>query len=248
MGTDSRPAPPWTDQADHAVRFEWGPAGLEATGGSVVVVVDVLRFTTAVEAGVGHGLAILPYRWKDATAEAFAREHGARLAGEDPAGPSLSPASLLRLESGDAVVLPSPNGSTCAAIAAERGATVVAACLRNASAVATWVDALPGPVTVVACGERWPDGSLRPSLEDGIGAGAVISSLHGSRSPEAEAAAAMWHHARSAGLAETLARCSSGREQITRGWAEDLSYASEADVSDVVPVLVDGSFVDASRI
>jgi|HubBroStandDraft_3_1064219.scaffolds.fasta_scaffold704320_2 hypothetical protein len=27
----------------------------------------------------------------------------------------------------------------------------------------TWADAVGGPVTVIACGEKWPDGSLRLS-------------------------------------------------------------------------------------
>ena len=41
-----------------------------------------------------------------------------------------------------------------------------------------------GPrVAVIACGERWPDGGLRPSLEDRIGAGAVLACLDGAPSP-----------------------------------------------------------------
>ena len=148
----------------------------------MVAVIDVLRFTTAVEAALGRGASVFPYRWRDDSAPAFAESVGATLAeGSDPSGPSLSPLSLCRLNAGDAVVLPSPNGSTCTAIAAEAGAAVVAACLRNLSAVADWLNDSEGPAVVIACGERWSDGSLRPCIEDLLGAGALIGRLRGSR-------------------------------------------------------------------
>src|SRR5665811_1860628 len=88
----------WSTQGDHFRRFEWGPSGAEllAQAGSIIVVVDVLRFTTAVEAVVARGSIAYPYRWKDATARAFADSLGAQLFdGPDAAGISLSPRALL---------------------------------------------------------------------------------------------------------------------------------------------------------
>jgi 2-phosphosulfolactate phosphatase len=237
---------PWLAQRPYEVRFEWGPAGIGPLSADVVVIVDVLRFTTAVDAAVGNGVAVYPYRWRDRSASAFANRIGARLADGAAGSPSLSPGSLLGLPPGAAVVLPSPNGSTCAALAHEAGALVVAACLRNASAVAAWVAGRPGSVAVVACGERWPDGSLRPALEDHLGAGAVLAGLvRRDLSPEARAAVAVWRDGRER-IADVLAACSSGREQHERGWSEDLRYASDVDASGAVPALVDGAFRDAS--
>ena len=242
MGADG--PRPWTAQTSAEVRFEWGPTGLGAVGGHDVVIVDVLRFTTAVCAGVDQGALIYPYRWKDDSARAFADSVGAVLAGGDPLGPSLSPVRLSRLQPNDRVVLPSPNGSTCAALANEAGARVYAACLRNATAVAEHLAETDGPVTVVAAGERWPDGSLRPALEDLLGAGAVLAALDGSRSPEAEATATLWSSV--AGRAGSLIRgCGSGLEQVERSWSDDLAYAIEVDSSEAVPMLADGAFVDA---
>src|ERR1039458_5492239 len=109
---------------DFDVRFEWGAAGTVALSlkARVMVVVDVLRFTTAVEAAVSRGTIVYPYRWRDRSAAAFGSSVGAVLADEsDPLGPSLSPLSLRRLGAGDAVVLPSPNGSTLAAPADQAG-------------------------------------------------------------------------------------------------------------------------------
>lgn len=84
----------WVQQSDAEVRLEWGPTGVAATATDFffVVVVDVLRFTTAVEAAVENGATVFPYRWKDASAQEFAASVGAVLAdGADPIGPSLSP-------------------------------------------------------------------------------------------------------------------------------------------------------------
>lgn len=237
-------APGWSDQSAYDIRFDWGPSAIEALGGEIVVIVDVLRFTTAVEAAVGRDVVVHPYRWRDDTSATYATSLGAVLADGSEGGPSLSPVSLLQMDRGSRVVLPSPNGATCAAIAGEAGTTVVAACLRNAGAVAARLNLSTASVSVIACGERWPDGSLRPSLEDLLGAGAVIARLTGTRSPEAQMAAAAWLDARD-GIAEVLSESSSGREQLQRGRADDLAYASQVDVSAAVPVLRDGAFVSA---
>jgi len=239
--------PPWTQEGGIDVGFEWGPSGVEALASQYVVVVDVLRFTTAVDAAVSRGALVYPYRWKDASAGEFAQRVGAGLAdSQDHTGPSLSPGRLARLDRGDRVVIPSPNGSTCAAIASERGATVVAACLRNARAVAAWLNGVTAQVAVIACGERWPDGSFRPSLEDHLGAGAVIAGLKGSRSSEAEAAATLWN-AMQLRVPDLVRTSVSGRELHERRWGDDdLAFASDLHASSTVPVLINGAFTDAA--
>jgi 2-phosphosulfolactate phosphatase len=236
----------WLLQDNWHIRFEWGPTGVSSVPADAVVVVDVLRFTTAVDAGVSVGATVYPYRWKDETMHRYAREVDAVLA--DPGGsdgPSLSPVSLLSLKAGDRVVLPSPNGSTCAAVAQEAGARVFAACLRNATAVGEWLRQDFETVTVVACGERWPDGSLRPSLEDYLGAGAVLAALGGNCSPEAQAAVRAWDAARPT-IVETIEECVSGREAIARGWARDVEFACQVDESRAVAVLDQGGFVNCA--
>ena len=126
------------EQVDFRVRFGWGPHDTArlAPLSHLVVVVDVLRFTTAVTVAVERGAIVYPYRWRDDRALELAARVGAVLAASnDPTGPSLSPVSLRGLGAGERLVLPSPNGATLSLAAAEHGAEVVAASLRNASAV-----------------------------------------------------------------------------------------------------------------
>lgn len=145
------------------------------------------------------------------------------------------------------LVLPSPNGSTVAARPAATGATVVGVSLRNARAAAAWVRDRAGdrPVAVVAAGERWNDGPLRPAVEDLWGAGAFIAALDaGGASPEAPAAAAAYRDI-AAGLPGALADCASGRELIGNGYP-DVTVAGERTDSAAVPVLSGGWFTDGA--
>lgn len=168
---------------------------------------------------------------------------GAQAAGARREGPgwTLSPSSLLDLPAGTRLILPSPNGSALSAAAAP--STVFAACLRNAAAVArAAADVARGDdIAVIAAGERWADGSLRPAIEDLLGAGAVIDAMGGQASPEAEVAAAAFGSARGR-LAELVAGSISGRELVDRGFPRDVELACEIDVSACAPRLQAGSF------
>jgi 2-phosphosulfolactate phosphatase len=235
----------FSDQSPFAVRFEWGGRGLEAVGPgcAVVVIVDVCSFCTSVDVAASRGAAVLPYHCNDDSAARYAEEQQAILAsGYRTTGAfSLSPASLVAIPAGTRLILPSRNGATLSLRAADIG-TTVAACLRNAAAVAGFARSRGGPVAVIGAGERWPDGSLRPAWEDLIGAGAVIAELPGPWSPEAEAACAAFRHAE-ADLPGRLRACSSGRELIENGFAADVELAAAVGVSRCVPVLSDGAFV-----
>ncbi|MFC4947241.1 2-phosphosulfolactate phosphatase [Pseudonocardia sp. GCM10023141] len=222
-------------QREHRVRLEWGREGvaLLAAECAVVIVIDVLSFTTAVDVAVGRGASVLPQRRADA-AEAAA--HGAVPAGQRGSGrPNLRPSSLLALAPATTLALPSPNGATlCASVDA---ATVLfAGCLRNATAVAaaalTASDG--GPIGIVAAGERWPDDTMRVAAEDALGAGAIAACLP-DRSPETDLAVAQFAAAQVRGLAGVLASVSSGRELIADGYGADVELAAAHDASAVTP-------------
>ncbi|MBO1268895.1 2-phosphosulfolactate phosphatase [Arthrobacter cavernae] len=238
-------------QLPYTVRFEWGLDGARAVApqANLVVVVDILSFTTCVSVAVDRGAEVLPYPWKDVSAEDFAAHHGAELAGpRGSGGLSLSPASLRGAPELRRVVLPSPNGSAICHELSAAAPLLAAVSLRNAAATAEWVVAKLPPeavIAVIAAGEKWPDGSLRPAMEDQIGAGAFLAGLaaagRGGFSPEAESAAAVFDAAEPR-LADILRECSSGRELIGAGYADDVEIAAELDGSSVVALLRDGVF------
>lgn len=229
------------------------------------MVVDVLSFSTAVSVACDAGVETFPFRWRDNRAAEFASAHGAQLAaGRREGGLSLSPASIRAWLSGrsqpgapesgplsDRLVLPSPNGSSICFALSERGSPVLAGCLRNAAVVAGWLarelasGRLPA-IGVVAAGEQWPDGGLRPAVEDLWGAGAVLARLGALLpdtvfSPEACAAVAAFEAAEPE-LGRLLENCASGIELIEDGFAEDVAIAAELDAAGTVPVLTAGRF------
>ncbi|MFA6111553.1 MAG: 2-phosphosulfolactate phosphatase, partial [Candidatus Latescibacterota bacterium] len=200
--------------------------------------------STTVEVAVARGAWVYPYRFRDDKARAFAVSLGAELAG--PRGParfSLSPHSMLAVESGTRIVLPSPNGATLSLAAG--AVPTLAGCLRNAAAVAAAATRIGALVAVVPAGERWPDNGLRPALEDWLGAGAIIARLPGARSPEAQAAVDAFLGAKD-DLSNRLLACGSGRELEEYGRTDDMQLAACLDVSRTVPQLVDGAYTDSS--
>ena len=235
------------DQREFHLRFEWGPQGVAqlASISDAVVIVDMLTFSTAVAVAAARDVTVFPHRWGDDTAAAYAHSVHALLAG--PRGESaysLSPRSLMSLPAGGRIVLPSPNGATLSL--ATGGTPTFAGCLRNARFVAAAARACGPRVAVIACGERWPDGGLRPSLEDQIGAGAVLACLDGAPSPEAAAAIAVYESA-SSRLHEALRSTTSGKQLIGWGFADDVVVAAAPNSDEVAPRLQDGAFRSPTR-
>jgi len=213
---------------------------------AVLVIVDVLSFSTAVDIAVGRGATIVPFPLGSGEAAAIAARHaGAVLASPKRAAGgqySLSPASLKTIPAGTKLLLPSPNGSRLSLMGGS--ASMFAGCLRNAKAVAAAALAVAegGDVVVTPAGERWrSDESLRPAIEDLIGAGAILAALGLPLSPEAQVARDAFASAKAA-LEQTIRQSISGRELIDAGFAQDVELAIELDVSSAAPRLRDGNY------
>jgi 2-phosphosulfolactate phosphatase len=238
-------------QSSYQVRFDWGTEGADtvAADADVIVIVDVLSFSTTVELATTLGLAIVPCAPEDAAQ--VARERGAALAGPRDSALSLSPSSITPESIGGltTVAIASPNGSRIAATLNDHPASVIAGSLRNATAVAKWiVEKQAGArlaIAIIAAGEQREDGSTRFAVEDLLGAGAIIDALAAvgldACSPEAAAAAASFAGLKRA-TKHLITASSSGRELAERGFADDIRLAVQTDVSTTIPELREFAF------
>ena len=138
------------DQPGFDPRLSWAAEGavVLAQVCPVLVVVDVLRFTTAVEVAVGRGARVVPLPWPG-------REAPAR--GTSGSGPySLSPVSLLDVPAGTRVELASPNGATVS-LAAEHDVSRVVPAWPAAASLSSADPDRGGPARAA----RWPAGGAR---------------------------------------------------------------------------------------
>ncbi len=234
------------------VRCEWGLKGVELLRErvGVIVVVDVLSFSTAVDVATARGALIYPQAFDASPGGLTRAEAAAAAAGAVLARPrkvaggqlSLSPVSLAGVAPAARIMLPSPNGSRLTLACGDT--PVFAGCLRNATAIGDSVRAFAGgrDIAVIPVGERWPgDDSLRPAIEDWLGAGAIISALGLPCAPEAELARIAFEAARP-DFAHLIRTSMSGRELIDAGYGGDVEMAVDLDISDGAPLLVDGAY------
>jgi 2-phosphosulfolactate phosphatase len=184
---------------------------------------------------------VYPYPTRDDSLIAFASSIGAEIAGHRKEGRySLSPASLLNISVGTRLVLPSPNGAALSLSA--RDTPTLAGCFRNASTVAKAAMKFGNRIAVIPAGERWQDdGSLRPSIEDLLGAGAIISCLSGKLSPEAQLASKAFVSLQN-DLFNILLNCSSGKELQDIGYPEDIRLCSQINTDKCAPILINGAY------
>ena len=232
------------------VLSEWGLSGVHALmdRADVFIIVDILSFSTCVDVACTNGARVFPFPIDDHdAAQREAQRLEADLAGKrsDPnAKYSLSAPTLQNITFGTKLVLPSPNGSRISF--SIRDKPILAGCLRNAAAVADRVAKLveDGTVAVIPAGERWSDGSLRPAIEDLLGAGAIITELCGIHSSEAIIAQEAFASARP-NLLDRLLGSVSGIELNERGFPQDVEIAAELNVSTCAPILVEGAYARA---
>jgi 2-phosphosulfolactate phosphatase len=230
-----------------AALSEWGLNGMAALREqvAVLVVVDVLSFSTALDIALARGAVVYPCADDDPAASAHrAAVLGAELAcprDEAGGGFSLSLASMMAARPGLKLLLPSPNGSRLSLAGGDT--PVLAGCLRNAAAVAEAAKRIAGsrPIGVVPAGERWPDRSLRPAIEDLLGAGAILHHLGLPCSPEARIARDAYRAARPE-LGDLIRAGATGRELVAQGYAGDVDVALAEDVSWTVPTLTLGAY------
>ncbi|WP_082820608.1 2-phosphosulfolactate phosphatase [Fictibacillus phosphorivorans] len=246
------------DQSPYEIKMEWGIKGAveAAKRKDIIIIVDVLSFSSTVTTAVENGAVIYPFPpGQHEKAKAYAFEIGAELVvGRAEAiktgKPSLSPLSFSEKSKGKSFVLCSLNGAACVDVS-KKVPALFAGSLINAKAVAEAAqyvkNKLTVPITVIACGERWANSAqdeneLRPGIEDYLGAGAIISFLKGSLSPEAFVCKQAYEASKHT-LPSLIKNCGSGRELIERDFEEDVHVCMQHNTSTTVPMLSNHQFI-----
>ncbi|MCR2784886.1 MULTISPECIES: 2-phosphosulfolactate phosphatase [unclassified Microbacterium] len=204
------------DQSRYQVRFERGAEGLDRLApADVVVVVDVLRFSTTVTDATASGAS-------------FALDDAAHAVSINGAAVAAHAAA-----SGAVVLL------GCLRNAAAVADAILAEQHRRAARTSIAV------ISAGELDSRGDGAGLRVAVEDDLGAGAVIDALADRgidhTSPEAAAVCEALRGLRPA-VRHLLTAAGSGQELLERGLAEEVRAAAEIDATDAVPVLRDGVF------
>ncbi|MDN3018391.1 2-phosphosulfolactate phosphatase [Paenibacillus sp. BSR1-1] len=247
----------WFDQSPYECRVEWGRRGAReaADRGDIVIIVDVLSFSSTVISALTNGAIIYPFP-PNLDGKEYAEKIGAKyLLGRAEAArlsqPSLSPVSFNEHHHKKKFVLSSLNGAFCTWAASMVPALLIGSIL-NAEAVASAANQLRkqtrASITVIPCGEQWGDvqnneDTLRPAIEDYLGAGAILNYLEGKKSPEAEVCIYAFQHA-TPKLKELIWECGSGRELRGRGFEADVIHCSGLNAYQTVPILNIDHFLD----
>lgn len=239
------------DQSPFQCRMDWGPKGTyeAASRNDIIIIVDVLSFSSTVVSALHHGAIIYPFPM-EGDVNTFGASIGAEVLFDRREGrkldrPSLSPVSFNQTHKDKKFVLCSPNGATCTKLSGKVPALLIGSLL-NAYAVAKVANELQKRtkvnITVIACGERWDnvkenEDKLRPCIEDYLGAGAILNFLHGTKSPESKVCVAAFQNSRDQ-LEELIWESGSGKELRGKNFSKDIRHSSRLDVFQEVPILV----------
>jgi 2-phosphosulfolactate phosphatase len=245
------------DQSPYKCRVEWGRRGAReaAERGDIIIIVDVLSFSSTVITALSNGAIIYPYP-RTLDGKKFAEKIGGefilgRAEAAQIGAPTLSPVSFGQDHTNKKYVLTSLNGAYCTWIASQVPALLIGSLL-NAESVAVAANLLQkqtkANITVIPCGEQWEgsreyEDTLRPAIEDYLGAGAILSHLEGKKSPEAEFCMTSFLHSKDK-LNNFIWDCGSGRELRGRGYEADVKHCSRLNIYTTVPLLNNDHFIE----
>lgn len=248
------------DQSPYKCKVEWGRRGAReaAERGDIVIIVDVLSFSSTVITALNNGAVIHPYP-KNLNGQQYADKIGAEyILGRSEAAklgkPTLSPVSFNQSHFDKKYILTSLNGAHCTWIASKASALLIGALL-NAESVAAVANQLhiqtKANISVIPCGEEWEEireheNTLRPAIEDYLGAGAILSYLDGEKSPEAEICMTSYLSIKQK-IDSLMWHCGSGRELREKGFQSDVEHCSRLNVYQTVPVLDKDHFIEYKK-
>lgn len=217
----------------------------------IVVVIDVLRATSAICAGFANGIkSIIPVSTIEEAMEYKAKGYlaGAERKGQIVEGFDFgnSPYSYMRDDfKGKEVVLTTTNGTKALNIAKD-AETVVVGSLLNLDALCKWLEVQYKNILCLCSG--WQD---KFNLEDTICAGAICEYLLSTgkfQSDEDSSIAAKYLFLSAKDNYFGYLKSSSHRRRLKNlNLNEDIKYCLTPNQTDVIPVLRDGKLTDISK-
>ena len=212
-----------------------------------VVVIDVLRATSAICAALDSGVGrILPVATLEEARALQAQGHlaAAERNGQIVEGFDLGNSPIVfkeRTWNGETVVLTTTNGTKSIALAAEKN-TVVTGALNNVSVLSQWL--IDQKQDVLILGSGWKD---KFNLEDTVCGGAIVDMLLDSRkfqASEDSTIAAKFLYLSARENLWSFLKASSHRQRLRNlNLNADIKYCLTPDISDTIPVLRDGFLV-----
>jgi len=240
------------------VKLDWNIEGLQFAlkEKNIIVIVDTLRFSSAVTTAIANGFTIYPVSNEEKGKE-FAKSIGAEMSGRSEiAKYSLSPQSFLKTSDNKKVVLYSPNGARCAELIKGKDIAYIG-CLLNAKAVGKQVTKISKKtnrnVTIIAAGEKrgielgerieyFKDkkGFQKVfAVEDYLGAGAIISYINLPKTPEAEVCELAFNSSKNK-LEKLLLESFSGKYLVQTKRKGDVEWSTQLNYYNVVPIVREG--------
>jgi 2-phosphosulfolactate phosphatase len=221
-----------------------------------VVIVDTLRFSTAIVTAIANDFTIYPFSDKKKGMD-YAREIGAEISGKSgEAKYSLSPSSFMNAadKGNKKVVVFSPNGAACAELVQKHDIAYVGSLL-NAKVVGKQIDKVAiekkKNITIIAAGEqRAIDTGERIvyelkeaqrvfAVEDYLGAGAIISYSRLKKAPAAEVCELAFRAAQDR-LKDFMLKSFSGKYLVQHSLTKDVVHAAQLNQYDIIPIIREG--------
>ncbi len=237
------------------VQLDWGIDGLKLALGNhdIVVIVDTLRFSTAIVTAVANGFTIYPFSDKEKGAH-YAHGIGAEISGKSgEAKYSLSPSSFMNAadKENKKVVVFSPNGAACAELVREHDIAYIG-CLLNAKVLGKQIDKVviekKKNITIIAAGEqRAIDTGERIvhdlkeaqrvfAVEDYLGAGAIISYSRLKKTSAAEVCELAFRASQDK-LKDLMLKSFSGKYLVQHNLTKDVEHAAQLNQYDIIPII-----------
>ena len=214
------------------------------TSGKVAVVVDILRATSCMTAGIGSGISMIrPFA--DLESCRSMQHEGYLIAGERNGekveGFDLgnSPFDYMDAPEGSRIAVTTTNGTV--AIEKSMGADhVIIGSFLNIDAVSNWIRKKGKDVLIVCAG--WKG---KVNLEDTLFAGALMDRLQPEFSPSCDAPLVALHayHGMKDNLLEHVQNSSHAQRLKRLNISRDIEYCLRENEFNVVPVLKDGKLV-----